>query len=200
MEKIATRLVDRLIMDSYLLQENRDMYIYVFQKKVEQSIGLILLIILALALHVLPETIVFYIPFSMIRRHTGGFHCDTCLGCLCSSIGIYLIFVFWVYPVWMVHIWVMFGMLIFSVLIIILIGATNHPNMAWNKEEYMASKRKSRMNTLLWFGILFVLYIAGMPISYIAFLSFAIVLPAILLVIAKIIRMEVKTDEKREQD
>ncbi len=34
MEKIATRLVDRLIMDSYLLQENRDMYIYVFQKAV----------------------------------------------------------------------------------------------------------------------------------------------------------------------
>lgn len=197
MEKTATRLVDKLIMDRYLLPENRDMYIYVFQKKAEQIIGLFVLIILSITLHVLPESIMFFIAFSMIRKRAGGFHCNTPLGCLCVSIGIHVIFVLWLFPIWMAHTWVMYGMLILAVIVLLAIGAVNHPNMAWNMEEYLASKRYTRTNTLLWSSVILILCMVGGPVNYIAFLSFSVVLPAIFVVIAKLIRMEGKEYEER---
>lgn len=196
MEKAATRFVDKLIMDNYLLSENRDMYIYVFQKKVEQILGISVLIILGVAFHVLPETIAFYIAFSMIRKHAGGFHCNTSFGCFCSSAGIYAIFVLWLYPIWVSHTWMMYSMLILSVIVLLAIGAVNHPNMAWNKEEYLASKKKTRMNTILCGSVILILYMISGPVNYIAFMSFSIVLSAILVSIAKIIRMEVQESEK----
>lgn len=195
MEKTATKIVDKLIMDRYLLSENRDMYIYVFQKKVEQIVGMVILIILAVAFHVLPETIAFYISFSMIRKHAGGFHCNTSFGCLCTSVGIYTVFVLCLFPIWMAHPSMMYGMLIFSMIVLLAIGAVNHPNMAWNMEEYLASKKKTRINTLLWSCVILILYMVGAPVNYIAFLSFSVVLPAFLVIIAKMIRMEVKVYE-----
>lgn len=196
MEKTATRLVDKLIMDSYLHPEDRDMYIYVFQKKVEQIIGMIALIILSVALHVLLETTAFYISFSMIRERAGGFHCNTSLGCLCTSVGVYAIFVLWLYPIWTSHPWMMYGMLIVAMIVLLAIGAVNHPNMAWNMEEYLESKKKTRINTLLWGSIILILCMIRGPINYIAFLSFSVVLPAIFVVIAKMIRMEVRKYEE----
>ena len=85
-------------------------------------------------------------------------------------------------------------MLLIAGVLIFIIGAVNHPNMDWNKEEYNASKMIARVVVLSEVCSITVLYLLGMAESYVLFMSFGLILSAFLLALGKITKQEVKSE------
>ena len=75
--------------------------------------------------------------------------------------------------------------------IILTIGAVNHPNMHWDRKEYIMCKNTARMICVVEVGIIIAFSLIGISYSYILFMSFGVILSAIMLLIAKFIRQEV---------
>ena len=80
-----------------------------------------------------------------------------------------------------------------------IIGGVNHPNMDWSEEEYRENKRITRIVAITEMVCISVLFYFGMGKSYILYMSFGIMLSAVLLALGKIIKQEVSEDEEGKQ-
>lgn len=80
-------------------------------------------------------------------------------------------------------------------IVVFMLGAVNHPNMEWNKKEYEENKMLARVTVLLEMLIIIIFAYLGMAEKYILFMSFGIILCAVLLLLGKIIGQEVKCYE-----
>ena len=81
--------------------------------------------------------------------------------------------------------------LLVAICVLLIIGSVNHPNMAWNEEEYVKSKRMSRITVVIEGLCIFGAKCLPIPNDYILFMSFGVILSAILLALGKIIKQEV---------
>lgn len=81
--------------------------------------------------------------------------------------------------------------LIISIIILELIGAVNHPNMIWNKEEFRESKNASRIVVAIEGLIIAFLSYLGANTEIIVVMAFAVILSAFLLLLAKINKQEI---------
>lgn len=79
-----------------------------------------------------------------------------------------------------------------SIILIELIGTVNHPNVDMDIYELRESKRAARTLVLLEGGMILILIIMGFDILYVSYMSIAIILCAMLMCLAKIIKQEVK--------
>lgn len=191
-EHIATWLTTRLIRNKLIAENEKYIYQYSLQVRIEKALGVIALIILGYLLHVFFQTIIFWIFFSSIRKRSGGYHMNSFLGCFLGSIGLYMIFTVGIYPFLLKHCLINYFLLVLSYIAIMLIGSVNHPNMAWTEEEYQTSKKRAYIiATLELICIIFTSLILD-DNSYMIFMSYGIILTALLLIIAKLIKQEVK--------
>ena len=89
------------------------------------------------------------------------------------------------------------NMIIFlvSAMVIFVLGAVNHPGMDWNKEEFEENKKLARITVFVELLVVIALTYLGMAEKYILFMSFGMILCAILLTLGKITGQEVKCDE-----
>ena len=70
-----------------------------------------------------------------------------------------------------------------------------HPGMDWNKEEFEENKKLARITVFVELLVVIALTYLGMAEKYILFMSFGMILCAILLTLGKITGQEVKCDE-----
>lgn len=82
-----------------------------------------------------------------------------------------------------------------SAMVIFVLGAVNHPGMDWNKEEFEENKKLARITVFVDLLVVIALTYLGMAEKYILFISFGMILCAILLTLGKITGQEVKCDE-----
>ena len=82
-----------------------------------------------------------------------------------------------------------------SAMVIFVLGAVNHPGMDWNKEEFEENKKLARITVFVELLVVIALTYLGMAEKYILFISFGMILCAILLTLGKITGQEVKCDE-----
>ena len=191
-EYIATWLTTRLLRNKLIAENEKHIYQYSLQVKIEKIVGMIAIIILGYLLHVFFQTIIFWLFFSSIRKRSGGYHMNSFFGCFLGSIGLYMIFAVGIYPFILDHLLVNYFFVILSYITIMLIGSVNHPNMAWTDEEYRASKKRVYIiATVELICIIFTSVVLD-DNSYMIFMSYGIILTALLLIIAKLIKQEVK--------
>ena len=145
MERISSMIVGRMVLADLIDDSEVDLYHYGVQVLLEKSISYALILYLAITTHCFIQVLVFIIAFSLIRKYSGGIHCERYGTCLIASLSVsfsgVLIYPFIekIYPIYQ-------GGVIMSMIIITLIGAINNPNIDWSEYEYYRAKRLSRLS------------------------------------------------------
>ena len=75
--KLSTRLTERLLSNGTISDEDKDLYIYGLFMLFSHLMFFIIACIFGLILGCIFESIIFYIAFQFIRRYAGGFHAKT---------------------------------------------------------------------------------------------------------------------------
>lgn len=188
--KMADGIVQRLIQEQLLEQGKNAFYVYAIQLVCERwlTVGTILLVSVILKNEL--QTILFLLCFLNLRKYTGGYHAKTFCQCYFGTIATYLvmpIFVSILNGIFALHI----VLLLTAIVYIAVVATINHPNMALDKEEYEASRKRARVVLMLEGISIALCYAICVGERYIGFMSSAIILCALLMVIAKISMQEV---------
>ena len=182
-EYIANMLTKNMYMDGLIKESEESIYSYSIQLIVEKIIGFSAIYMIALFQGYFFETVLFTISLSNLRKCTGGYHANSFRGCFIGTVSIYLIYIKLIYPYLLNNMKINMIIFLVSAMAIFVLGAVNHPGMDWNKEEF---------EELL---VVIALTYLGMVEKYILFMSFGMILCAILLTLGKITGQEVKCDE-----
>ncbi len=75
--KLSTRLTERLLSNGAISDEDKDLYIYGLFMLISQLMFFIIACIFGLVLNCIIESIIFYIAFQFIRKFAGGYHAST---------------------------------------------------------------------------------------------------------------------------
>ena len=88
----------------------------------------------------------------------------------------------------------------FSATVIFVVGTVNHPNIYFDKVELRRSKALAR--SILAIELLVLIFMGAIRIDrvYIYYMSVSIILCAVLILLAKVFRQEVKEDENKKNN
>lgn len=193
---LAEMLTQRLLKYKLIRNFDKEYYVYSFQCLIEHCMSLAFLLLISRYFDLVFETIIFMFTFSNIRRYSGGFHATSYLGCLLSSLFIYIAYVKVIYPIFLVNPKYNMVALVASFLIILFIGAMNHPDMDLSIKEYSTNKSLARLVVTIEMSCIIALHAIGVSSTFILFMSFGIILSAMLLVLGKVKRQEVSYNEE----
>lgn len=171
-------------------EELEEAYSYAIETMSERIITYTALLLLSIAFDKFIPTVVFMVCFLSLRGRTGGFHLPSFIACFIGTIIIYIVFVKCLSPIILNNKIYFLITFIISAFMIMMIGAINHPNVDWTKEEYEESKKAARMNVCLQVTCILSFALINVNNDCIIYAAFAVVLCAVLLCIAKIIKQE----------
>lgn len=189
-EKIANAIVEQLEKERLIEHCMKEQYIYALLTMIERWITISTIVIISLFHNLFVPTCLFLLFFLSLRKRTGGYHAEKFWQCYLGTIGTYL-FIIVLCPAVSGHLIFMNFMVMVSVVLIAVIGTVNHPNMAMDDLELNASKKSARYLLFIECTIIVGFYFMKTDKLYIGYMSFAVILCAILLVIAKFLRQEV---------
>lgn len=188
--------VDFLIRSHALEEKYREDSIYGLTLVFEKLIVCMVLFILSFLLGKFWEGVVFTVCFLMLRQTTGGFHAKSFPGCFIGSIAT-VVLTLEVFVPLLAKYMILFGVtLVISIICILIFAPVNHPDLMLTLEEQRKNRNWSR-------GILFMeMAAAGVGIllkmEWQQYIRMAIIICAVFIVAAKLIRQEVRTDENKE--
>lgn len=190
-EKLANTIVNQIIERNYCTSNMKEHYIYALIITAEKWITLATIFGISLIARNVIPTILFEIFFFSLRKRTGGYHAEKFWQCYMGTVFTYVIIVL-LQPFGAEHIQLLLGSTIVGAIVIGYIGTVNHPNMAMNKIEIQESQKISRRVLLEELVVIICVMYRGFQIIYIYYMLVAIILCAVLMVIAKILKQEVK--------
>ena len=178
MERVASRIVSRMLLANLISDGEIDEYAYEIQVLLEKTSSYALIFGLAIIFKRLLEIALFTASFSFLRKFSGGIHCkrfETCL--LVSTIVAFSGIL--IFPLTKDNYQLYQGGVIMSMIIIIILGSVNNPNIDWNYCEYRRVKRVSRLIVAVESAVLLLLLVLQAPINIRFFISYGIVMCAI---------------------
>ena len=187
-------LVQIVIQKEILDEEHREEYVYalttMFEKVIAYSIILIVAILIGEPLH----GMLFAVSFVVLRQTTGGFHAESFLGCLIGSVLTLLVTAKILMPLLQRYTTVIGILLLLSVLCILCFAPVNHPNLVLTRKERKRHKYLSICVLCVELGIIGI----GEYLQehFQRYMVTSIIICALFILLAKIIRQEVKYDEK----
>ncbi len=192
--KAVKYLVDQLVKKELIEEMQRDEYLYSLTCFVEGILTIGSILILAICFEKIIPTIMFLLFFFSLRRRTGGFHLNSFGSCFIGTLILYVLIVICAkYAVLERLVLVLFT--VCSYVCILIIGTVNHPNMDMSKEELNASKTSSRLLVSMLIMLVGFLWWIEANMEIIVYMCLAIILCASLLIIAKIVKQEVRVNE-----
>lgn len=191
----AKMVTQHLLKYKLIRNFDKEYYVYSFQCLIEHCMSFAFLLVISRYFELFFETIIFMFTFSNIRRYSGGFHAKSYLGCLLSSLFIYIGYVKVIYPIFLANPKYNWAALVAGYLIILLIGAMNHKDMDLSIKEFSANKSVARLVVTIEMSCIIALYAIGVSSNFILFMSFGVILTAVLLVLGKVKRQEVSYNE-----
>ena len=190
-EKMALKIVNQMEKQKIISKSNCDYYEYALIAMVENAITVGTMLLLGMLFGKILQTICFLLFFLSLRKRTGGFHADKFWQCYLGTV-ITFIVVIQATPRLCGTPAVMYGMLFLAIILIYIMGTINHPNMDMDKSELQESKKAARLVVLMEVMIIAVLVYLKADILYIGYMSVAVILCAILMCLARIIKQEVR--------
>lgn len=194
---LAKKITNILIQNGVAIPENENQYIYGLEVTLEKTITYTVLIILSIYLKLLIPSILFIIFFITLRGSTGGYHASTFFKCFVSTIFMYLSCSMVLVPFFIKEKVYIYFILLIASIIIILLAPMNHPNLDMDSDEIKRCKRDARIILLLELTYFEIGGYLGINPIYIIFPIIGVIMCAILLAIAKIMKQEVKKDERQ---
>ena len=191
MNKLVQGIAVKLIEKNFLDINRKDEYIYVIETSLEKFLSYTFILAIAVLTGSLLQSIIFLVLFINIRGKTGGFHMNTYVKCLVSTIVLYLLLSSVVIPVLFNYYTASYFIFCYSILCIIFIATINHPNMNMSEREFKEKKKVARLEVFIHWQFISVLYITLPRNDYILYAMSADILCAILMIVAKIKKQEV---------
>lgn len=189
-EKVALRIVNQMEMQKIISKSNCKYYEYALIGMIEHTITVGTMLFLGLLFRQFLYTICFVVFFLSLRKRTGGFHANKFWQCYLGTVITYIA-VIQVVPVLCINQIIMYGMLFLAIILICIMGTINHPNIDISKSELQESKKAARLVVIMEVMIIVVLAYLKANILYIGYMSVAVILCALLMCLAKIIKQEV---------
>jgi len=187
----ASTMTDVMIKKKILMSEKRDYYAYILEVMIEKIITYSVLVIISIIMNVAIPTLFFMVFFFSLRERTGGFHFNSFLKCLISTLIIYLLMNTVLITFFLSHENSLYVTLGISVLIIMYIANVNNPNLGLDEEEILDCKKSARYIVI----VEMLCIISGIALRMnkvcIIYESLAIIMCAVLLSIAKLKKQEV---------
>ena len=198
-EKSARLITDSIIAEGLIAKNLKDWYVYSFTRIIEMAINVGTILLLSVIFQNTVPTILFLLFFNTLRQRTGGFHCNGFWQCYIVTNMLYVLISF------SEKIIVMHGVILciataISAAVIFVVGTVNHPNISFDKVELRRSKALAR--SILAIELLVLIFMGAIRIDrvYIYYMSVSIVLCAVLILLAKVFRQEVKEDENEKNN
>lgn len=189
-EKMALKLVDQMEKEKIISKSSCKYYEYALISVAEHAITIGTMLLLGFIFRQFLPTICFMVSFFSLRRRTGGFHANKFWQCYLGTVITYIA-VIQVVPVLCINQIIMYGMLFLAIILICIMGTINHPNIDISKSELQESKKAARLVVIMEVMIIVVLAYLKANILYIGYMSVAVILCALLMCLAKIIKQEV---------
>lgn len=190
-DKIAIKLANRMKENDLISTSEEEYYEYALITLMERGITVSTILLLGLLCRQFLPTICFLVFFLSLRKRTGGFHAEKFWQCYLGT-AITFVAMVGVAERLSGETSIMLGLLGCSVILIEVIGTINHPNMDMNVIELQEAKKSARIMALLEVAIIVMLVSFGFNGLCVTYMTIAVVLCAILLCFAKIIKQEVK--------
>ena len=177
MERIASRIVSRMLLADLISDRETDEYAYEIQVLLEKVVSYVVIFGLAVLFNRLLEIALFTISFSLIRKYSGGIHCRNFVTCISASTlvafssVIVFFFINCFYSLYQ-------GVAAMSIMIVVIIGSINNPNIDWSDHEYKRVKQISRLIVVMEAAVLLLLVVLEAPLSVRFFISYGIVMCA----------------------
>ena len=189
--QLSKYLSDMFLKSDLIEKEEIEYYVYALEIMIEKAATYLIILAIAVQFKKIIPTFIFMICFFSLRKYTGGYHMSTYFRCLLGTIMTYALFNKFGHLFFQNNIEILYIGLIISVICILGIGAVNHPNMEWEKEELAENKKIARTLVLIEVVCIFCGVILQMNTDCIIFSAFAVILCAVLLTISKITKQEV---------
>ena len=189
-EKMVIKIVNQMEMQKIISKSNCEYYEYALIAMVENAMTIGTMLLLGMFFGKFLQTVCFLVFFFSLRKRTGGFHANKFWQCYLGTVITYIV-VMLVIPMFCMNQTIMYGMLLLAITLIFIMGTINHPNVDMSKSELKESKKAARLIVLMEVMIIAVLVYLKANILYIGYMSGAIILCALLMCLAKIIKQEV---------
>lgn len=194
-EKMVLSLVNQMREEDLISETDREFYEYALVTMAERIIVIASLLIISLCVRQIIPSICFMVFFFSLRKRTGGYHADKFWQCYLLTV-ITFIAITQIATTLANNFVIMYILLGLSVIVIEIIGTVNHPNMDMDSLELKASKRAARILAMAELAVIVVMALFNVNMIYQAYTSIAVILCASLLCLAKVIKQEVREDEK----
>jgi accessory gene regulator B len=143
--KITEALTKKALQKGIITADQTEVFIYCLDKRVSSLMVGIPCFLLAVAISDFWGAIAFNASFFLIRKYSNGFHANTVLNCLISSIFCEFVFLGLIYPV-LSPIFVLAGVILSS-LAIFFLAPYNHPAFDYSSEEITACRKHALIRT-----------------------------------------------------
>ena len=173
------RYINLLIDRGIIWQGEEEIYKYKLTCFLEKTFTISIMILISLMFRQTISIVMFIVSFFWM----GGFHLDSFKGCFVGTIGTEIVLIllikYRVVPLIISEI-----LSAIATVIIFILGASNHPNMNYDKDEYRFNKKYARLIVIVEFSA--ILFFIGLDVSeiYIQAVEYSIILSAVLLVMA----------------
>lgn len=177
------RYINLLIDRGIIWQGEEEIYKYKLTCFLEKTFTISIMILISLMFRQTISIVMFIVSFFWLRSRMGGFHLDSFKGCFVGTIGTEIVLIllikYRVVPLIISEI-----LSAIATVIIFILGASNHPNMNYDKDEYRFNKKYARLIVIVEFSA--ILFFIGLDVSgiYIQAVEYSIILSAVLLVMA----------------
>ena len=190
MERAAKRLVGAMISHGIIDPLMREQYVYSLEMIAEKIVSVIMVLITGICMGKLFQAVVFAAFFLALRTYTGGYHAGKFIVCFIESTGMMLM-VLCFGDLLIPYAGAVIILLIISIIVIMINGTVNHPNMNYDYSELKEASKGARYVLLIEVFIIAALGLIGASGSYLVYMSLGVILCAISLLIAKIMKQEV---------
>lgn len=158
MERVANKLVERLVHNKVIEKEDKDIYVYAICCLMMDIAPVIIVILFGIILDNVKQSIIFILPFVLIRKYSGGYHtkkASTCVICSCTVLFISLRLLSYANNIWLSNI-----LIILSVTTIVYLTPIESENHKLSKYEKKRCKKCTYViiSLFVFFYVIFLLW------------------------------------------
>lgn len=144
-KRLSENIASFLLRQDVIQKEEKEIYVYGFEYIISIAISIISILVTAITLNCMIETIGLVFGFMIIRSVAGGYHAKTHFRCQLSSYMVYLINILMLCAIdRYLNSLLILKLSILAVLIIFAFAPIDHPNKPFSEEEFIIFKKKSR--------------------------------------------------------
>ena len=173
MEKISKKITYYLEKKEIIIK-NKEVYQYGFEAIISSMLGTFILIIVGIILHNLFNALIYELLFTLLRRHTGGYHCKTHLSCILLYNFMFILIIFV-----KKYINVSFFTIIITLLWVNLILWTFAPVQNINKQVtysiYLKNKKQTKLYSFVVSVMVLIFYILNLNNYKVIFFTLIII-------------------------